>query len=168
MRSVACDEPGPELDGGLGLVEPVLAERGRFGATIDFICSVFSRLTSPSTVVKSARALIGPSAAIRRRPWRTAACASGEVMRERVDLVALDLEHGLVAQIERRLVERRLDEDGNQEDTLLIAELGVEVGRRRRLAADLQPLLLAAGLERDFDPRLRQTVLGEVAEDSRR
>ena len=112
------------------------------GATIDLVWSVFRRLTSPSTVVKSARAFTGQ----RQLPL---AVGLGELQdafrrsdRERVDLVALDLEDGLVTQVEGRLVERRVDEAGDQEDTLLIVDLGVEVGRRRRLAADLQPLLL--------------------------
>ena len=83
-------------------------------------------------------------------------------MHERVDAVAVDLEDGLVTQVEGRLVERRIDEARNQEDTRRIAELGVEIGGRRRLAADEQPLLLATRLEGHFQSRLLEAVLAKV------
>ncbi len=143
MRSVACDDPDPSWIVVSGLSSPYSASAVGSGATIDLVCSVASRLTSPSTVRE-----IG--AALCRECHVPLAVGLGELQdalgrgdRERVDLVALDFEDGLVTQVEGRLVERRVDEAGDQKDTLLVAELGVEVGRRGRLASDLETVLRA-------------------------
>ena len=162
MRSVACDDPDPELDRRLRLVEAVLGQCG--GRVGDDRLGL--QRAQPAHESVDCREI---GAGFCRQCHVPLAIGFGELQDacgrgdgERVDLVALHLEDRLVTQVERRLVERGIDEAGDQEDALLIAELGVEVGRRRRLASNLEAVLRAACLERDFETGLRQTVLREV------
>ena len=71
-----------------------------------------------------------------------------------VDLLPVELDRGLVAQVEGRSIERRL----------LKRALREQVRARRRLLADLQrPEVLVAGcLELDLDPRRTKAVVDQT------
>src|SRR5665213_1454425 len=90
--------------------------------------------------------------------------------REKVDhvdvihLLAVELDHRLVAQVERRAVERRFLERGNREDALLVIPLGEEVRSGGRLLADQKLLvgLVARAFEVDLEARRTEAVVHEA------
>ena len=88
--------------------------------------------------------------------------AAGEL--ESIDLVAIEDEDPAIAQRERVLVERGVEERRDQEHPLLIGEAGVEVAAGRRLLADLEVLevLLALRPEGDLEARGLESVLLQV------
>ena len=141
-----------------GLSRPYSASVAASGATIDFICSVFRRLTRPSTAPKSARASTG--SVIRHSP-----SALGELQRavrrrdvERVDLVAIELRTVLSRRSNVVLLNVESRNDGNQEHALLIGKLRVEVGRRSASSGRSAACAPGRRLERDLDARLGQAV----------
>ena len=151
-----------ELNRGGGFVEPVFAERCRLRRHDRF---GLKRAEAADETIH-AREI---RASLHRQSHLPLAISLGELQdafwrrdREGVDLVAFDLEDGFVTQVEGGLVERRVDEAGDQEHALLIGDLRVQVSRGGGLAANLEPLLLAGGLEGDLDARLRQPVLRDV------
>ena len=70
----------------------------------------------------------------------TAAGEPGTSIVDAVGGVALELERRLVAQAERRLVERVLQERADEEHARLAVDARVEIAAGRRLACRLQPL----------------------------
>ena len=87
--------------------------------------------------------LIALTREIRRR-------RAGGFDRDRVDRAAVELQRGLVAQIERRAVERVVEVRGDQDDARLAFDLRIEVRPGRRLVAEEQLALrgFAGDLER--------------------
>ena len=71
---------------------------------------------------------------------------------QRVHLVAGDVEDRLVAEVERGLVERRVEEAGDEEDAVRARDGGVEVVSGRAPFADEEPGVVAVrGAEADLD-----------------
>ena len=83
---------------------------------------------------------------------------------ESIDLVAIEDENPAIAQRERVLVERGVEERRDEEHPLLIGEAGVEVGAGRRLLADLEVLevLLTLRPEGDLEARGLESVLLQI------
>src|SRR5262245_3954103 len=83
---------------------------------------------------------------------------------ETVDLVAFDFQNGLIAKRERRLVERRVEKRGDEENPLLTRHLRVEIAAGRSLLAESELLgfFLTLGAKRDLDPRRIEAVLFQV------
>ena len=162
MRSVACDDPDPSWIVVCRLVETVLAQRGgRVGDDrLGLQCAQPAHESVDGGEVGAGFGRQGHVPLAIGLAELQDACRRGDG--EGVDLVALHFQGRLVTQVECRLVERGIDEAGYQEDAFLIAELGVEVGRRGRFAANLKAMLRAADLERNFQTGLRQPVLREV------
>ena len=166
---MACDEPDADSRSPPACRGRTSSRSASGASMIDFICSPDSRPTRPSIALKSARAWTGGgNLPFAGRPARTSSVRSPAVELERVQLLAIDLQHRLVAQIEGRLVEGRFEVRRDQEDLLVVGALRVQVGAGRRLLADQQRVLLAARLEGDLDARLRQAVLLRGPAGSRR